>query len=241
MKIITTSWDDGDILDFKIAEYLEKYKLKGTFYIPKHIPGRKVMNEENLYNLSERFEIGGHTLNHTNLKKASSKQVAYEVGGCYKWLTEVTGCKPVSFCPPKGYYSNDVITEIYSTGFKIIRTTNLLSPFSAGKLANTTLQVYEHSSFTLFKNIMKRGRINSLNVWLQGGASSNLLNMVDYYLNYILKNDGCLHIWGHSWEIEQKGLWPKLEQILKEVSGMQDVQYLENKQLIDKSFLCEFS
>ena len=35
MKIITTSWDDGHPLDFKLAELLNKYNLKGTFYIPR--------------------------------------------------------------------------------------------------------------------------------------------------------------------------------------------------------------
>ena len=234
--MITTSWDDGDILDFKIAESLEKYKLKGTFYIPKKNPGRVVMSEENIFKLSQKFEIGGHTLNHTDLKKASANKVAYEVKGCYKWITAVTGNKPVSFCPPKGYYTNEVLNEIYSTGFEVVRTTNLLSPFAAGKLANTTLQVYEHSSFTLFKHIIKRGRVDSLNVWLQGGATNNVLKMLDHYLNYILKNEGCLHIWGHSWEIEKKGLWPKLEEMLKEVSGLSEVQYVENKQLLASSF-----
>lgn len=233
MKLITTSWDDGNMLDFKIAEYLDKYNLKGTFYIPRKIPGKMVMGEDDIFKLSKKYEIGGHTLNHTNLKEASSEKVAYEVGGCYKWISEVTGNLPISFCPPKGYFTNEVSKEIYAAGFKLIRTTNLLSPFTTGSITNTTLQVYEHSNFTLFKNIIKRGRINSLNLWLQGGASNNLLKMLNYYLNYILKNDGCLHIWGHSWEIEEKGLWPKLDMMLKAISGVNEVLYVENKQLID--------
>ncbi len=31
---ITTSWDDGHPLDFRVAELLSKYGLRGTFYIP---------------------------------------------------------------------------------------------------------------------------------------------------------------------------------------------------------------
>lgn len=233
MKIITTSWDDGDVLDFKIAEYLEKYKIKGTFYIPKKISGKQVMSETEIIQLGQNFEIGGHTLNHTDLKKASKEKVAYEVAGCYKWIESLTGVKPISFCLPKGYYTKEVLTAVYATGFKLIRTTNLLYPFESSKLASTTLQVYEHTSFTLFKHLIKNGRYNSLKIWMQGGASNNLLKMLDYYLNYILKYDGCLHIWGHSWEIEQKALWPMLERMLKEISGLRDVQYVENKNLIN--------
>jgi peptidoglycan/xylan/chitin deacetylase (PgdA/CDA1 family) len=34
---VTTSWDDGHILDVKLSELLKKYNLKGTFYIaPKN-------------------------------------------------------------------------------------------------------------------------------------------------------------------------------------------------------------
>ena len=32
---ITTSWDDGHQLDLRVAELLTKYRLHGTFYIPK--------------------------------------------------------------------------------------------------------------------------------------------------------------------------------------------------------------
>ena len=31
---ITTSWDDGHPLDFRIAELLSEYRLRGTFYVP---------------------------------------------------------------------------------------------------------------------------------------------------------------------------------------------------------------
>ena len=33
--LITTSWDDGNKLDIKVAELLDKYGMKGTFYIAK--------------------------------------------------------------------------------------------------------------------------------------------------------------------------------------------------------------
>ena len=33
MTIVTTSWDDGNKLDLKLAALLDKYGLVGTFYI----------------------------------------------------------------------------------------------------------------------------------------------------------------------------------------------------------------
>src|SRR5438477_127046 len=36
--LLTTSWDDGHVLDFKVADLLSKYDLTGTFYIPRNAP-----------------------------------------------------------------------------------------------------------------------------------------------------------------------------------------------------------
>ena len=31
--VVTTSWDDGHILDLKLSNLLTKYNIKGTFYL----------------------------------------------------------------------------------------------------------------------------------------------------------------------------------------------------------------
>ena len=36
-----TSWDDGNILDLKVATLLQKYNLPGTFYIVGDLIGKK--------------------------------------------------------------------------------------------------------------------------------------------------------------------------------------------------------
>src|ERR1700761_2379309 len=89
-KLITTSWDDGHTLDFRIAGLLEKYKLKGTFYIPKFNPQNEVLPEKDILALSSRFEIGGHTLTHVNLKNLPPRQQIREIHGCADWLKNVT-------------------------------------------------------------------------------------------------------------------------------------------------------
>ena len=63
---ITTSWDDGHPLDMRLAEMLVCNKLKATFYIPRHIPSG-VMSQAQVRELSQTFEIGGHTLDHVFL------------------------------------------------------------------------------------------------------------------------------------------------------------------------------
>ena len=66
MRVVTTSWDDGDPNDIKIADLLRSRKLPGTFYVPiTGYQGRKTLCTEDLRTLcSEGFEIGGHSVSH---------------------------------------------------------------------------------------------------------------------------------------------------------------------------------
>ena len=54
---ITTSWDDGHQLDLRVAELLTKYRLHGTFYIPKAAENG-TMKTAQIRELSRAFEIG---------------------------------------------------------------------------------------------------------------------------------------------------------------------------------------
>lgn len=233
-KIITTSWDDGHPKDFLISELLDKYNLKGTFYIPRNNPERQVMSEHQLILLSKNNEIGGHTLNHIRLTNLDMNVVEAEVSGCYLWLKDLLHKDPVSFCFPLGFYNSRVIDCVKQAGFKIARTTELLSvsPITSFKVIPTTIQVYEHGGTTYLKHLVKRFKFKNMFLWMKGASNADILTLTDYYINYIIKHDGCFHLWGHSWEIEEFQLWDKLELIFKHISNLPDFKYAWNKDLL---------
>jgi hypothetical protein len=231
LKFITTSWDDGFPADLRLAELLGKYNLQGTFYIPKQNDEHKVMSENDILNISKHFEIGGHTLSHKSLKRASGKEIDHEVTGSYKWLSQMLNEDPVSFCLPYGHHTKRSIELIYESGFRYIRTTELLSSSDPSFLSHTTLQVFQHSRLTYFKHLIKHARIRNLGLWIRGGCSDDHFRLLDYYLNYIRINGGCLHLWGHSWEIEELKLWNWLELLFRYISNQQGFQYVKNKEL----------
>lgn len=235
MKLITTSWDDGHPQDLKLAELLDKYNLPGTFYIPRTNPEHVVMDEKAIFELSKKFEIGGHTLNHVRLY--SSKPAEFlenEIQGCYKWIKGLQGYSPVSFCFPGGVLNKASINAVYATGFKVIRTTELLSTavHSIYNLSPTTLQLFEHPRTSYLKNLIKRQQYKSLIFWLQTQCSNNILKLTDFYLGQVEKNGGCFHLWGHSWEIEGYNLWNKLELVFKHLSNLNEFSYIQNKDLV---------
>jgi len=234
MKIVTTSWDDGHIADFRLAELLDKYNLQGTFYIPAANDEHEVMGEKSVVELSNKFEIGGHTMHHTRINKVSDDLFQKEIKGCYTWLSDLLGEVPESFCFPGGVYNSAAIDYTFKSGFKIIRTTELLNPWcdTNSYVIPTTLQVYNHSAFTYYKHLLKRFKIRSLILFLKSSRSSELQKMLEYYLNYILQNGGCLHLWGHSWEIEEYKLWPQLENLFSSIANIVEIDYVSNKDLL---------
>ncbi len=232
MSIITTSWDDGHPLDFRLAELLHKYKLQGTFYIPKSNLENEVMGEGEVADLSKSFDIGGHTLSHIRLTNQSALQMNDEISGCYRWLTEITGTAPVSFCFPGGRYNDMAIRVAFDAGFKILRTTELLCTDALNKnILPTTIQIFDHTSLTLTAHLLKRRKFGSLRLFIDIGRFKKLERLVEAYLHNVLSFGGCLHLWGHSWEIEQFNFWSRLEDIFSIVSNISECTYVNNSEL----------
>jgi peptidoglycan/xylan/chitin deacetylase (PgdA/CDA1 family) len=234
MKIITTSWDDGHELDFKIAGLLATYNLQGTFYIPKHNGPQAIMSESQMRQLSKSFEVGGHTLNHVRLYTKDEKILAQEIHGSYNWLANVLGQSPFSFCFPGGVYNTTSLKAVFKYGYKLARTTELLSttlPHSK-RTVSTTLQLYPHSNLTYAKHLTKRFKWQRLAAKLLYNNTADLLRLTNFYLDKLEAEGGCFHLWGHSWEIEEFGLWNKLEEVFKLLSQRKDFTCVQNQQLL---------
>ena len=43
---MTTSWDDGDVLDIKLSQLLDRYGVKGTFYVAKQFRVNRLSEDE---------------------------------------------------------------------------------------------------------------------------------------------------------------------------------------------------
>lgn len=232
--LITTSWDDGHEADFHLAELLHKYNLKATFYIPKANAERKVMQEAQVRELSKHFEIGAHTMQHVRLHKLSHAEIFHEVAGSYQWVGDVTGIAPVSFCFPGGKYNRQAIQQAYACGFKVLRTTELLSTMGTALhgMTPTTLQLFPHQRTTYLTHLIKRRKWGNLVHWLRASGSSSLEKLTEHYIAKILKHGGSFHLWGHSWEIAENNLWEQLENIFKLLSNRAEFTYIENKDIL---------
>ena len=68
----TSSWDDGSVNDLKLLKLLNKYNIKGTFYVPKEFDGKgskfseynRQLSDKEIIEIASGQEIGSHSLTH---------------------------------------------------------------------------------------------------------------------------------------------------------------------------------
>lgn len=236
-RIVTTSWDDGDPCDFKIAELLRCRGLPGTFYIPMSgYLGRTTLTAADLRAFSsEGFEIGAHSVSHNSLTNVSRQQLDSEVRTCKLILEEQIGARVSMFCYPNGRYNQDVIRRVQRAGYEGARTTRMLAhtlafdPFEMP----TTLHAHPHAKVAHLRNLARArnlgglceylGRFSRIDSWVHLGK--NLFDLV-------LREGGMWHLYGHSWLIEESRMWSDLQEMLDYVSNREGVTYVTNSQLV---------
>jgi len=239
---ITTSWDDGNPADMRVAEMLSRHGLTGTLYIPRAIE-TGVMSSQQLRELAEKFEIGAHTLNHVFLTDVDLSKATDEIAGSKKWVEDSTGHSCPMFCPPAGRYNPQHLPIFKKSGFVGIRTVEFMSfdtprsdksgPPSLLEMP-TTMQAFPQPVRNYLKNLAKRRAWGNLWRYVVHGRSRDWVVLARRLLNRASKEGGVFHLWGHSWELEQTGQWSRLDQVLKllgEVTSARRATCLTNGQL----------
>ena len=245
MLQVTTSWDDGDALDVKLALLLNLYGLKGTFYVTKaYRPHR--LSENAIRTIAQTHEIGAHTLTHPDLRKLSPEQQREEIVGGKRWLEEVLGKEIPTFCYPSGRFDDVSVQLAREAGFVGARTTEggRIDQAEDSYRIPTTLQVYP---FPLRKvsAIRYAWRYLLQPLWERGPMlcrlGVNVLTMHSWQataratFDIALARGEVFHLWGHSWEIEQYGMWEELERFLAYCKNKGGYRPVVNGDLIKKS------
>ncbi|HXH49055.1 MAG TPA: polysaccharide deacetylase family protein [Terriglobia bacterium] len=237
-RIVTTSWDDGDVLDFKIAEMLHARNLPATFYVPitgHH--GLHALGRSELRALKEEgFEIGGHGFSHRILPQCPRKVVIQEVEVCKHSLEEILGCEVRMFAYPRGRHSSVAIRSVKQAGYTGARTTEMFSlglQFDPYRMP-TTIHVFPHSKSDYIRNMARAMDLG--NAWrylTQLWEVQSWVELARILFDSILLDGGVFHLYGHSWEIDELGLWNDLKKILDYVSNREGVLYLPNSKTLD--------
>jgi peptidoglycan/xylan/chitin deacetylase (PgdA/CDA1 family) len=242
----TCSFDDGDVADLRLANLLKNYGVKATFYIPQTCDlVSKSLSGNEIRELSDLVEIGGHTISHQVLTHINSLNARAEIFNCKSWLEDITGKPVYSFCPPTGRFNRHHISLQKEAGYKAMRTVQMLS-CSLEKIKKenefvilpTTSQVYNHNDVAYLKNNIKRfqfSNYSSFKKLFDADWETMSKNYIAYLQEVSKRTDAVyyFHLWGHSWEIEKYSLWDGLERFLKSLSEIKEVVYCNNAELAE--------
>jgi peptidoglycan-N-acetylglucosamine deacetylase len=234
-KIITTSWDDGHPLDIKLSELLLKYNIPGTFYVPiKNNENPTITNDE-IKQLSKKFEIGGHTINHIILTGINKSDLQIELQKSKMILEKLVGSSIISFCYPRGKFNSEIKKNVKDSGYLGARTTELFSINSKDPFElDTTIQAVNRKIRSKIKQSIHSEKKMVKNLFLHKTILKNWDEIALESLNYVLEHGGIWHLWGHSWEIENNGDWEKLENLLKvvQIKGKEEnAEFLTNGEI----------
>ncbi len=233
---VTTSWDDGCPEDIKMIHLLNKYGLKGTFYIPVKNRERPVISPSSIKEISQGFEIGSHTFHHQILPGLSQKEMRREVVEGKNWLEQLLGHGVTSFCYPKGRFSRQTIQAVKNTGVRLARTTRAFHYYGSNNLLclNTSVQAFPHPSLIHLRHGIKELNILGLLTYIiQLKMTGDWQRLARMMFDIAATSGGVWHLWGHSWEIEAFDLWKPLEEIFKYVSNRTNAEYRTNGELAE--------
>jgi peptidoglycan/xylan/chitin deacetylase (PgdA/CDA1 family) len=225
-------------LDLRLAELLRARSLPGTFYFPFiGQQGGRTLEPAQLRSLaSEGFEVGGHTMSHGILTQLSSKQIAREVGVSKNRLEDIVGKRVRMLCYPKGRFNAAVVRHVKRAGYEGARTTRMLrqaldfDPFQMP----TSLLAYPNKRMMYAKNLIKSRNIRGLFDYVtQFIRLDGWVAIGKILFDRVLKEGGVWHLYGHSWQIEEMGLWDDVEKILDYVRGREGVRYLTNADVLN--------
>lgn len=154
-------------------------------------------------------------MTHCDLRAQSAAASQYEISHCRTALEQITSLPCRSFCFPFGRFRGEHIQQVRDSGFSLARTVELMSldtPRVRHGMAimPTTLQALSGGPFTFLKNSIKRARVGNL-VRHAAVRRPGWVATLEAVLEIAAEQGGVVHLWGHSWEVEQHSQWQNLD------------------------------
>jgi peptidoglycan/xylan/chitin deacetylase (PgdA/CDA1 family) len=170
LKAFSFSFDDGILQDKRMVEILDKYGLKGTFFISSALIGTKSdkfdvfgkfcyhqdkLEASEIKELYKNHEVASHTMMHQNLTNLEKSAIIYQVEMDRKILSDICGYEVVGLgYPCGGVNADERVADIVKnfTGIKYARSNRCTRDFSFPPeqpyLLKTSVPVYDYNEIT---------------------------------------------------------------------------------------------
>ena len=226
---MTTSWDDGHVLDLRLADLLDRHGIAGTFYVAPRsheIPAGERLDDARLRALAARFEIGGHTLTHRRLPTLDAATARHEIRAGRDAIEQAIGRPVTTFCYPGGSYRPEHVAMARDEGFVLARTVRRYQTRLPQDLLETGTTVHAYRHLRDPPRLIAGGPLRG---WRR---SWDWADLAIHQFDRVRAGGGVFHLWGHSWEIDGHGDWDRLDRVLAHIGGVPGVRYVPNGALV---------
>jgi peptidoglycan/xylan/chitin deacetylase (PgdA/CDA1 family) len=217
--IFTTSWDDGNPLDVRIAQMLEDFGLTGTFYASTGPEGRRLISDGDLARIGRSHELGVHGRTHEIFPVLSGHDLTHEIRWAAEELSRFGVVGSVA-APPRGKLDRPTARVLAHLGYSVRTGAIIGSPSSKRGVLEPTFHFYPHRWRTIVRNLGYRRRIPPPALLLAHGSRRDFRDRTRRMLLAGARDQRYVHVWGHAAEIERLDLWDALRELLGAAAGL---------------------
>ena len=199
---VLTSWDDGAMTDFRLAEVLHRQGYHPTFLMNQPSPAMKSLDKLEALGV----EVGSHCWHHPFLFILPPQRAMEECVEMRKLLEKQLKHPVISFAYPNGY------TPAYDTqGDYVLRAVKAAGYWS-GRTTDTAMNTYNSitDALTIRSNGFFGGRDSLIKDWEKTRTTEG----------------GIFYFWGHSWQIGKTDeQWKDFEDFVAKFARQPDAWY----------------
>ena len=208
-KVLTMSYDDGNLSDKRLVEIFNKYGIRGSFHLNSGIAAAssKIPLEE-VKEIYRGHEVSAHTYTHPTIARCPQALVIEQILMDRSRLEKACGYTVRGLSYPNRSVSPEIVELLPHCGIEYARTGDSTDSFAMP------------DNFILWKptchhkhNLLKLG-----NEFIELNKSHYLFMM---------------YVWGHSYEFDNDDNWELIEEFCKMVGGRDDIWYATSIEIVD--------
>ena len=208
-KALTMSYDDGKIPDRRLVEIFNRYGIRGTFHLNSGVLlTENRIHPEEIPGLYRGHEIACHTVTHPTIARCPLPEVAAEVLEDRKALEAIAGYPVRGLSYPNGSVSREIEALLPACGIRYSRVVGNSESFALPENPYRWMATCHHNH-----RLMELGE--------------EFLNLHKKQYLYLM------YVWGHSYELEDKGNWDLIESFCRMMSVKDDIWYCTNIEFMD--------
>lgn len=208
-KVLTMSYDDGNVADLRLVEIFNKNGIKGSFHINAGLDNYVMkLSDDEFRKLYSGHEVSAHSYTHPTIARSPKEQIVQQVIFDRQGLERKCGYPVRGLSYPNGSVSDEVVSVLESCGVEYARTVESTKWFSFPDNYLRWNPTCHHSD-----NLIERGK-----------------EFLDLHKTQYLF---MMYVWGHSYEFDRENNWELMEEFCEMMGGKSDIWYATNIEIVD--------